>query len=187
LERVRKTVMISLLAGIAVVIYIVESMIPTPSPWLRYGFSHIISLFTLIFYGVGITYGIFAVRSVIGALLVGKLFSPTFIIGITGGCVAIAVMAVIVYGLRGRGMGLVGISVCGAWINSLVQVVVAFFIFIRHPEIFMILPLFLLFAVITGMVNGIAVFSLNRYGQRALGLENRFFQVEDSENAQPAG
>jgi len=186
-ERVRKIVMISLLAGIAVVIYIVESMIPTPSPWLRYGFSHIISLFTLIFYGVGVTYGIFAVRSVVGALLVGKLFSPTFIIGITGGCVGIAVMAVIVYGLRGRGLGLVGISVCGAWINSLVQVVVAFFIFIRHPEIFMILPLFLLFAVITGTVNGIAVFSLNGYGQRVLGLENRFFPVEGAGDAQPAG
>lgn len=187
MERVRKNVMISLLAGLAVVIYIVESMIPTPSPWLRYGFSHIISLFTLIFYGVGITYGIFAVRSVLGALLVGKLFTPTFIMGIAGGCAGIAVMAVIVYGLRGRGFGLVGISVCGAWVNSLVQVVVAFLIFIQHPEIFMILPLFLLFGVITGMVNGIAVFSLNRYGQRALGLESRFFPVEDSGGAQPAG
>jgi len=179
--------MISLLAGIAVVIYIVESMIPTPSPWLRYGFSHIITLFTLVFYGVGVTYGIFAVRSVIGALLVGKLFAPTFIIGICGGTVAIAVMAVIVYGLRGRGLGLVGVSVCGAWINNLVQVAAAYFVFIQHPEIFMILPLFLLFAVITGMVNGIAVFSLNRYGQRALGLESRFFPVDDVGGGHSAG
>jgi len=179
MERVRKIVTISLLAGLAVVIYIVESMIPTPSPWLRYGFSHIITLFTLVFYGVGVTYGIFAVRSVVGALLVGKLFSPAFIIGICGGSVAIACMALIVYGLKGRGLGLVGVSVCGAWINGLVQVIVAFFIFIRHPEIFMILPVFLLFAVGTGTVNGIAVFSLNRYGQRALGLENRFFPVGD--------
>ena len=43
MKDVRRLVLIALLSGIAVVIYAAESFIPTPSPWLRFGFSHMFS------------------------------------------------------------------------------------------------------------------------------------------------
>lgn len=177
MDRVRHLVIISLLSGLAVVIYALESMIPTPSPWLRFGFSHIIILFTILFFGTRVAFLVFLVRTVVGSLIIGKLFSPTFILGLGGGLSAVLLMAVLLFLLKGKVLGIVGISVSGAWVNNLVQVTLAYVVFIRHEEIFLILPLFLLFAVGTGLVNGIAVFFLNSYGQRVLGLKNRYFPV----------
>ena len=177
MEKVRHLVIISLLSGLAVIIYALESMIPTPSPWLRFGFSHIITLFTLLFFGTRIAVFIFLVRTVVGSLIIGKFFSPTFILGLGGGLSAVLLMALLLFTLRGKVLGIVGISVSGAWINNLVQVFLAYVVFIRHEEIFLILPLFLLFAVGTGLVNGIAVFFLNSYGQKVLGLKDKYFPV----------
>ncbi len=174
MKDVRRLVIIALLSGLAVVIYAVESFIPTPSPWLRLGFSHIITLFALLFFGTSTAFMVFCIRTFVGSLIIGKLLSPTFILGFFGGCSALAVMAVMVDLLRGRWFSVVGISVAGAWINNVVQVVLAYLVFIRHPDIFLILPAFGLFALGTGIVNGIAVHYLQRYAVAALGLKPRF-------------
>lgn len=175
--RERKIVIISLLAGISVVIYALESFIPSPVPWLRYGFSHIVILFVLLFFGTREALLIFFVRTIVGSLIVGRLFSPTFFFGFGGGFFAVAVMAGLLYLLNGRGLGIVGISVSGAWVNSLVQMLIAALLFARHREIFLFLPASLIFAVATGLINGIVVYYLNGYGQRALGYKNRYFPV----------
>lgn len=176
MEGERRLVSVSLLSGIAIVIYIVESMLPTPSPWLRFGFSHIIILFTLLFFGPLTAILIFLVRTFVGSLVSGRLFSPTFIFGFGGGLIATLLMIMIIYTFRGRGLGIVGISVSGAWINNLVQVYLAYLL-TGHRELFLILPVFLLFGVVTGMINGMAVFYLNIYGQNVLKLEGSFFRV----------
>jgi heptaprenyl diphosphate synthase len=174
MKDVRRLVIIALLSGLAVVIYAVESFIPTPSPWLRLGFSHIITLFALLFFGTSTAFMVFCIRTFVGSLIIGKLFSPTFILGFVGGAAALAVMAVMLDLFRGRWFSVVGISVAGAWINNIVQVVLAYLVFIRHPDIFLILPAFGLFALGTGIVNGIAVYYLQRYAVAALGLKPRF-------------
>jgi len=176
-ERERKIVTISLLAGISVVIYALESFIPSPVPWLRYGFSHIIILFALLFFGLREALLIFIVRTLVGSLIVGRLFSPTFFFGLGGGFSALLVMAGLLYTLKGRGLGIVGISVSGAWINSLVQMLIAAVLFARHREIFLFLPISLIFAVAMGLVNGIAAHYLNVYGQRSLGFNCRYFPL----------
>jgi heptaprenyl diphosphate synthase len=173
-KDVKNLVTVALLAGVAVVIYAVESFIPTPSPWLRLGFSHIITLFALLFFGTSTAFLIFCVRTVVGSLIIGKLFSPTFILGFSGGAVALLTMAMMLEVLKGRWFSVVGISVMGAWVNNLVQVIVAFLAFVRHPDIFLILPVFCLFGLGTGVVNGIAVYYLDRYASVALRLEPRF-------------
>ncbi len=174
MKDVRRLVVIALLSGIAVVIYAVESFIPTPSPWLRLGFSHIITLFALLFFGTSTAFLIFCIRTVVGSLIIGKLFSPTFILGFSGGALALLTMALMLDFLKGRWFSVVGISVSGAWVNNLVQVIIAYLVFIRHPDIFLILPVFGLFALGTGVVNGIAVYYLERYATVALGLKRRF-------------
>lgn len=173
MKDVRRLVIVAFLSGVAVVIYAVESFIPTPSPWLRLGFSHIITLFALLFFGPSTAFMIFCIRTFVGSLIIGKLFSPTFILGFVGGASALIVMALMVELLKGRWFSVVGISVAGAWVNNVVQVVLAFAIFVRHPDIFLILPAFGLFALGTGVVNGIAVYYLERYAVTALRLKRR--------------
>lgn len=182
MKDVRRLVIIAFLSGIAVVIYAVESFIPTPSPWLRLGFSHIITLFTLLFFGTPTAFMVFCIRTFVGSLIIGKLFSPTFILGFCGGSAALAVMAVMLDLFRGKWFSVVGISVAGAWVNNVVQVVLAYLVFIRHPDIFMILPVFGLFALGTGIVNGIAVYYLQRYAVTALRLKPRFATPGDTDS-----
>jgi heptaprenyl diphosphate synthase len=170
MKDVKRLVIIAFLSGVAVVIYAVESFIPTPSPWLRLGFSHIITLFTLLFFGTSTAFMVFCIRTLVGSLIIGKLFSPTFILGFFGGGCALMVMALMLGLFKGRWFSVVGISVAGSWINNVVQVVLAYLVFIRHPDIFLILPAFGLFALGTGIVNGIAVYYLERYAVAALGL-----------------
>jgi uncharacterized membrane protein len=83
-------------------------------------------------------------------------------------------MALMLDVLKGRWFSVVGISVTGAWVNNLVQVVIAFLLFVRHPDIFLILPVFGLFGLATGVVNGIAVYYLDRYAAASLSLKRRF-------------
>jgi len=189
MKDVKRLVIIAFLSGVAVVIYAVETFIPTPSPWLRLGFSHIITLFALLFFGTSTAFMIFCIRTFVGSLIIGKLFSPTFILGFVGGAAALAVMALMLEVLKGRWFSVVGISVAGSWINNVVQVVIAYLVFIRHPDIFLILPAFGLFALGTGIVNGIAVYYLERYASVALGLKRRivFPNAENQENTQRAG
>jgi heptaprenyl diphosphate synthase len=61
--------------------------------------------------------------------------------------------------------GLFG-PVIGAYMHSLTQMVVAYFFFIRHQEIFMILPIFLITAVITGFINGLGTHILYHHLMR---------------------
>jgi heptaprenyl diphosphate synthase len=173
MKDVRRLVIIAFLSGVAVVIYAVETFIPTPSPWLRLGFSHIITLFALLFFGTSTAFMIFCIRTLVGSLIIGKLLSPTFILGFFGGASALMVMALMLDLFKGRWFSVVGISVAGAWVNNVVQVLIAFLVFIRHSDIFLILPAFGLFALGTGIVNGIAVYYLERYAVVALGLKRR--------------
>jgi len=175
MDEIRKITFISYLAAVAIAIYVVESFVPSPFPWLKFGFSHIITLFCILFAGVAPAFFVVVLRTVVGSLIAGKLFSPAFVLGLGGGLVATAVMATLVVGLKGRGLGVVGISVSGAWVNNLVQVLLAYGVFIRHREIFSILPVFLLFGIASGFLNGIVVYYLSRYGERALKLKTRYF------------
>jgi heptaprenyl diphosphate synthase len=189
MKDVKRLVLIAFLSGVAVVIYAVESFIPTPSPWLRLGFSHIITLFALLFFGTSTAFMIFCIRTFVGSLIIGKLFSPTFILGFFGGSAALLVMALMLDLFKGRWFSVVGISVAGSWINNVVQVVLAYLVFIRHPDIFLILPAFGLFALGTGIVNGIAVYYLERYAVGALGLKRRpgFSSGSNEQGVQGAG
>ncbi|MDA3904241.1 MAG: Gx transporter family protein [Desulfuromusa sp.] len=53
-------------------------------------------------------------------------------------------------------IGPVGISVLGALGHVTGQLLIAWPVVIRHPSIWMLLPSFLLFALISGIVNGLA-------------------------------
>ncbi len=53
-------------------------------------------------------------------------------------------------------IGPVGISVLGALGHVSGQIVVAWLVVVRHPSILMLLPIFLIFALISGIVNGLA-------------------------------
>lgn len=53
-------------------------------------------------------------------------------------------------------IGPVGVSVLGALGHAGGQLLIAWLLIVRHPSIWNLLPFFLLFSLISGMVNGLA-------------------------------
>jgi len=163
MSRIQKLTQIALLVALATVLHTLESLyLPPISPWVRIGLANIITLIAIILFGTKIGVVVAILRTILSSLFRGTLFSPAFILGMTGGVMAAIVMGIF-YSLGRKLFSFVGISIAGAVTNNLTQIVVASFILIQHPGCFYLLPLFLLSALITGFFNGVVVIYLNKH------------------------
>jgi len=155
LERIRRRIFLSLFVALAVALHTLEALMPSPAPWFRLGFANILALTALFLYGGRAAWAVSLARIGIGSLVLGNLFSPGFLLSLAGGVAATALMTA-AKGLFGRLIGPVGVSVLGAAGHALGQVTVAWLVLVRHDGLWNLLPFFLLFALVTGVVNGVA-------------------------------
>jgi len=155
LERSRRQILLALLTALAVVLHTVEALLPSPAPWFRLGFANILTIAALFLYGGRAAWTLALSRIGIGALLLGQLFAPGFLLSLGGGVTATALM-VAARRLLPRALGPVGISLLGAAGHATGQLLVAWGVLIRHPGLWRLYPLLLLFSLITGLVNGVA-------------------------------
>ena len=155
MRKIKRNAVISSLVAMAVVIHTVEMFIPSPSPWLRLGFANIIALTAIAMFGLRVGLMVTILRVFLGTILMGTFLTPAFILGMGGGIASTLVMG-IVYGKLKGFFSLVGISVMGAYAHNIVQLAIVYLLFIRHSEIFYVLPVLLLFGILTGILNGIA-------------------------------
>jgi len=155
LEEVRRRVFLALFVALAVALHTVEVLLPNPLPWFRIGLANILALTALFSYGIQALWIVSISRILIGSLLLGSLFSPGFLLSLGGGLVANTLMS-FGYKLWQNKIGPVGVSVLGALGHVTGQLLIAWLVVIRHPSIWMLLPFFLLFALISGIVNGLA-------------------------------
>ncbi len=155
LEEVRRRVFLALFVALAVALHTVEVLLPNPLPWFRIGLANILALTALFSYGIQALWIVSISRILIGSLLLGSLFSPGFLLSLGGGLVANTLMS-FGYKLWQDKIGPVGVSVLGALGHVTGQLLIAWLVVIRHPSIWMLLPFFLLFALISGIVNGLA-------------------------------
>jgi len=163
MSKTQKLTQIALLVALATVFHTLETLyLPPISPLVRIGLANIITLIAIILFGTNVGVAVAILRTILSSLFRGTLFSPAFILGISGGVSAAIVMGIF-YSVGRKLFSLVGISIAGAVSNNLTQIVVAYFILIQHPGCFYLLPLFLLSALITGFFNGLVVIYLNKH------------------------
>jgi heptaprenyl diphosphate synthase len=93
-------------------------------------------------------------RIFVGNLLMGSLFAPGFLLSLGGGLIATALMSVSYELWKGK-IGPVGVSVIGGLGHVGGQLVIAWLIVVRHPSVWILSPFFLIFALISGIVNGL--------------------------------
>lgn len=155
LARTRRYIFLALLATLATAIHAVEYLLPTPAPWFRFGFANIFALLALYLFDFRAALTVTLTRIGFASLLLGRLFSPGFFLSLGGGLVAVSLMAV-VYRYGRRLFSPIGISVVGAVGHVFGQMVLAWLLLVRHAELWLLLPVFLLFAVAAGLVNGFA-------------------------------
>jgi heptaprenyl diphosphate synthase len=154
-DRVRKLARLALLLALATVIHNLEAMLPVTFLWFRFGFANIIGLATLELFGfkdaVLVTLG----RILLGSLAYGLFASPAFLLSLAGGTCAILIMG-LVHWCGERVFSEIGISVAGAVAHNMAQLAVAYVLIVRNEGILLLMPVLLLTAAITGIINGVA-------------------------------
>jgi heptaprenyl diphosphate synthase len=146
---------VAILSAYALALHGFESLIPTPVPWLKFGFANIITLVALILYGFRTALMVTLIRVVLASIFMGSFLGPGFILSAGGGLASVAAMGLSLRLFRNL-FGTVGISLLGALFHNLAQLFLAYFLFIRRFEaILFISPLILLAGSLTGIVNGI--------------------------------
>ncbi len=152
-SQIKHAAYFALFAVFAIGVHALESLLTLPVPWFRLGLTHIVTMLMLPLFGAKFILGVFLVRVVVGSALVGKLFSPGFLLAFGGGLAATLAM-IGVFSLARRRLSFWGISLVGAWTHNLVQVFLASLI-IQQASALLLLPYFLLFALVTGSINGL--------------------------------
>ncbi len=150
----KKVAIISVFSALAVAIYVIETFIPRPLPWLKFGFGNIIVLLTFYLLGFRFALLVTLLKSILGSLIIGNFFTPSFLFSISGGLVSLCVMAVPLF-LFPHLFSPLGISILGAVSHNLTQLLTASFVFIGRIEVFHLTPIFLMLSLVTGTITGI--------------------------------
>lgn len=149
---------IALLIALACVLQISESMIPHPIPGLRLGLANMLTLTAMVVLGFGYALEVAILRTVLSSLIMGTFMSPTFILSLGAAVISTLVMGLF-YWLSGLStycrLSIIGISIIGAFVHNLVQLVLAYLLLVKHAGIFVFLPWLSIGAVATGWVVGV--------------------------------
>ncbi len=135
-------------------LFLFESAIPRPLPWLKPGLSNLVSLVALYLYGFRSAFLIMLLRVLIGALILGTFFNPGFVFALGGGCVSTILMGWAVAAFRAR-FSIIGVSLIGAFSHNLTQLLLAAFWIANSPRLFYLAPLMLLSSLFSGFLVGI--------------------------------
>ena len=147
-----QVVYLSFLSALAITLFVVENYIPKPLPFIKIGLANSI-LLLLIFqkkYFFSIIVGL--AKVFIGNLLTGTLLTPGFLMSAFGTFFALLVMILFFY--LPLGFGIIGISVIGAVVHNLTQLVVVRWVLINNDSIFLLIPVMLVLGLISGIISG---------------------------------
>jgi heptaprenyl diphosphate synthase len=149
-----RIIILSLIVALGVVLHRLEILIPLPSPWIKLGLANVMTLVTLIFFGLRDAVTVTLLRIILGSIIGGTFLSPTFLLSLSGGVTSIFVMYWVYH--RGKNLfSLVGVSVCAAYTHTLTTFICIYFFWVQQEFIFKILPVFLIFTLVAGVLTGI--------------------------------
>jgi heptaprenyl diphosphate synthase len=153
LPRARRQVFLALFIAVAVVLHSVETLLPTPVPWLRVGLANIMTLAALYLFDGRAAWTVSLTRLGVASLLLGRLFSPGFWLALCGVILATSAM-IVAYRIAGSRLSPIGVSALGAAAHAVGQIFAARLLVIQHEAIWQIFPVFLFFTVFAGVLTG---------------------------------
>jgi heptaprenyl diphosphate synthase len=149
-----------LAAGLA--LYAVESVIPSPFPFVRVGLANIVTLIALFSLGFGDALLITVLRVLIASFVVGTFGGPVFALSMAGGLSAVIAMGVTAR-LAMPPLSVVGVSVVGAACHNAAQLGVLATLYTGAGATFRLLPAALLLSAASGVITGlVALFVLEK-------------------------
>lgn len=163
-KSVLRMTFVSILVAQALVLHVVEGMIPVPIPvpGARLGLANIFSLISLYTLGFGPTFLVVVLRVILATMFGGNLSS--FMYSLSGGILSFLMMALVKNVLKDR-VSILGVSGAGAVSHNIGQLMVASAI-VRNAAVMLYLPVLTFIGIGTGIFIGITsnvmMFHLNK-------------------------
>ena len=145
---------IAKLAAFAILLHMVEAVIPSPLPGVKPGIANIVTLYVLYQYGFATAAWVSILRVFASSLLLGQFLSPTFILSLSGAVVSLAVLWLAMH-LPKRYFGAVSLSILAAFGHIAGQLLLVRFWLIPHAGVAYLIPVFALAALFFGLINGL--------------------------------
>lgn len=164
LHEIANVTRIGILVAAGLILFLFESAIPRPLPWLKPGLANLVVLVALYLYGIKAAFTVMFLRVLLGAFILGSLFNPVFLFSLGGGLVSTALMGLAFYYNR-RTFSILGISVLGAFSHNLVQIMLAAVLVVNRTQVLYLMPIMLLSSLFSGLLVGIfAHFVVEKFG-----------------------
>ena len=153
LSTTREVTTVALLTAAGIALFVIESFIPMPLPFLKIGLANISSVVTIMSLGIPEMFLVVILRVIIGSMLIGSVFTPGFVLAFSGGLTSAAMMA-IARAIRKDLFSAVGISLIGAMTHVGTQFVLVMAVYVRNTSLLSLLPVLLLSGLAGGLVVG---------------------------------
>ena len=149
----KKLALTSVLAGFALIIFIVEAQLPPFwIPGIKLGLANVVTLAAILFGGYSVGAGVIIVRVILGSLFCGTFIS--FLFSICGAAAAYIIMCLLINKFDRKQIWVV--SIFGAIFHSLGQLTAAYFI-MENIHVLTLMPFLIIASVITGTFTGLCV------------------------------
>lgn len=170
MKSTKKMVYISLLVAQALVLYIIESMLPVPfvAPGAKLGLPNLITVIGLYTLSYSDTFLIIILRVILSTLFAGTLSS--FLYSISGAVLSFIIMC-IVKKIGSDRVSIIGVSAAGAVFHNVGQILVAALV-IQNINIALYLPILNITGIVTGIFIGITANYAVTYVKRIPYLNN---------------
>lgn len=145
---------IAKLAAIAIVIHMVEAVIPSPLPGVKPGIANIVTLYVLYQYGFATAAWVSILRVFASSLLLGQFLSPTFVLSLSGALLSLLVLWLAMR-LPKKWFSPISLSVFAAFAHIAGQLIIIRLWLIPNAGIGYLIPIFAVAALIFGIINGL--------------------------------
>jgi heptaprenyl diphosphate synthase len=181
----RRVTRVGVLTSLGTALFVLESLIPLPLPFLKIGLSNIATLLALILGSPADAFTVVVLRVIAGSFVTGSFLSPSFLLSFSAGVTSTAVMSGLtqvgafrateagVPSQPGAGrkpggiLGPIGISLAGSSTHAVTQLAVVAVVYARNVALFHLLPILLVTALVGGTVVGLIVLRILPGVQRA--------------------
>ena len=142
------------LAAIAIVLHMVEAVIPSPLPGVKPGIANIVTLCVLYQYGFATAAWVSILRVFASSLLLGQFLSPTFVLSLSGALLSLCVLWLAMH-LPKKWFSPISLSIFAAFAHIAGQLIVVRLWLIPNAGVSYLIPAFAAAALLFGIINGL--------------------------------
>ncbi len=151
--KTKKVVLTAILFAVALVLSIVESLIPSipiPAPGIKFGLANIVVMYSLFFLGKSTAFTIVILKALFAVITRGAVAG---FLSFTGGMFSILIMIILLFIFKDKISYLI-LSIFGAVFHNIGQFTAISVIYIGM-NLWFYLPALLIFGIIAGLVTSI--------------------------------